>query len=269
MVEFTENLRRKCRRCKSKLPTPTSNEREAFCCRGCYEQFYRKRCRVCECDINQPTEEGEKQGRPRLICKKAKCKSAWRAGIRFGRFLQNPSPSSSDVKKGHAEAVKSSVSKRTKPGRAEPIECSEPLRSCRGWHIVAGPLLSHGAFHAATVPDGPDCKWTGGTYQRAEARNKAILEEHFKQQQRSPEAERARESEYTALIRACADWQIGERYPAAYGGDPKQAPAWKRVMGQQGTPVIGDGLDMPDFLRRSPATTSADSVDGTELRQAA
>src|ERR1700733_3071835 len=51
MVDFAETAMRKmCRnpKCRSKLPTPTSNEREAFCCRGCYSSFYLRRCRVCE-----------------------------------------------------------------------------------------------------------------------------------------------------------------------------------------------------------------------------
>jgi len=36
-------LRHYCRnpRCRSKLPDPVENTREAFCCRGCYRQFYR------------------------------------------------------------------------------------------------------------------------------------------------------------------------------------------------------------------------------------
>jgi hypothetical protein len=45
--------RRYCRnpRCRSKLLAPVENEHRAFCCRGCFEAFYRKRCLVCERDI--------------------------------------------------------------------------------------------------------------------------------------------------------------------------------------------------------------------------
>src|SRR4029077_1815480 len=41
MTEFATNLRRRCRnpKCCLKLPKPVSNEREAFCCRGCYRSF--------------------------------------------------------------------------------------------------------------------------------------------------------------------------------------------------------------------------------------
>jgi hypothetical protein len=50
MTEFATNLRRRCRnpKCRLKLPEPVSNEREAFCCRGCYRSFYRHRCLICE-----------------------------------------------------------------------------------------------------------------------------------------------------------------------------------------------------------------------------
>jgi hypothetical protein len=37
-----------CRRCRAKLSEPVSNQRSAFCCRGCHRNFYRKRCMACE-----------------------------------------------------------------------------------------------------------------------------------------------------------------------------------------------------------------------------
>jgi hypothetical protein len=74
MTEFTETaMRVHCRLCKSKLPAPVSNPQEAFCTRGCHASFYRHRCRVCEGSIVQP------QHGTRLICKKAKCRAAWKA----------------------------------------------------------------------------------------------------------------------------------------------------------------------------------------------
>ena len=39
MVDFENQKRKRCRHCKMNLPTPTSNEREAFCTRGCYRSF--------------------------------------------------------------------------------------------------------------------------------------------------------------------------------------------------------------------------------------
>jgi hypothetical protein len=44
------DLRHRCRnpRCRMKLPAPVENEHHAFCTRGCFDQFYRARCLVCE-----------------------------------------------------------------------------------------------------------------------------------------------------------------------------------------------------------------------------
>jgi hypothetical protein len=46
--------RQHCRnpRCRSKLREPVENHHHAFCCKGCFEIFYLRRCRVCERDIS-------------------------------------------------------------------------------------------------------------------------------------------------------------------------------------------------------------------------
>ena len=83
MTDFAETaMRHYCRnpKCRMKLPAPVSNDREAFCTRGCYQSFYLKRCRVCECPIEQ-----KRDGR-RLLCKKPKCRAAWQALGGFGRY---------------------------------------------------------------------------------------------------------------------------------------------------------------------------------------
>ncbi len=49
---------------------PVENEHHAFCARGCYRQFYFKHYIVCEYGL--PTGSTVR----RLICKRAKCKSA-------------------------------------------------------------------------------------------------------------------------------------------------------------------------------------------------
>jgi hypothetical protein len=83
MTEFASDLRHRCRnpKCRMKLPAPVSNDRDAFCCRTCYEIFYTHRCRVCECTIQQP-----KRGQ-RIICRKSACRNAWKAKFGFGRYL--------------------------------------------------------------------------------------------------------------------------------------------------------------------------------------
>jgi hypothetical protein len=85
MVDFAETAMRKmCRnpKCRSKLATPTSNEREAFCTKGCYQSFYLHRCLVCEQAIERTTAN-------RKICKKSKCRNALAAGLGFGWYHEN------------------------------------------------------------------------------------------------------------------------------------------------------------------------------------
>jgi hypothetical protein len=67
----------KCRRCGAKLPKPTSNELEAFCCRGCFRIYYSKRCLICE------------EASAKLLCDKRKCRIAYSGRKRhatLGRF---------------------------------------------------------------------------------------------------------------------------------------------------------------------------------------
>jgi hypothetical protein len=40
--------RHHCRRCRAKLATPTSNERSAFCSKGCHRYWYDRHCMACE-----------------------------------------------------------------------------------------------------------------------------------------------------------------------------------------------------------------------------
>src|SRR5262245_1114526 len=64
--EATSGIARKrCRNplCRSKLPTPVENEHHAFCTRGCYESFYRTRCRVCERDLRKTGKRGDENRR--------------------------------------------------------------------------------------------------------------------------------------------------------------------------------------------------------------
>ena len=53
---MTTALRHFCRHDRTKLAEPTDNPRRAFCCRGCFNSFYRSRCRVCESPVRRRTE---------------------------------------------------------------------------------------------------------------------------------------------------------------------------------------------------------------------
>jgi hypothetical protein len=136
MAEFATEGRHYCRnpKCHSKLPKPVSNEREAFCARGCHTAFYRKRCLVCEGPIER-TRDDQK------ICRKAKCRSAWRARTGFGATVAPSAaklPSKKPVNKGPKAAPK-----------RDPRSIS--------WRVVAGPPegISATAFHCATCPMAP------------------------------------------------------------------------------------------------------------------
>jgi len=126
-----ENLRHRCRnpQCRAKLPAPVTNAREAFCCCGCYTSFFRTRCRVCEELIGQPTRGA------RLICNRAKCKSAWRVGLGFGRY-----PTLS-----RAESIREvPVNKGPKMGISDDRAFS--------WQVVAaGAPISANQYHCAIV----------------------------------------------------------------------------------------------------------------------
>src|SRR5215471_18245441 len=82
MTEFTETLRHYCRnpRCRSKLASPVSNPREAFCTRGCYSSFYLHRCVACERPI-------ERKRADQKVCRKPKCRSALRDRSAFSRYM--------------------------------------------------------------------------------------------------------------------------------------------------------------------------------------
>jgi hypothetical protein len=153
MVDFENETRKRCRHCKMRLPEPTSNEREAFCTPGCYRSFYLHRCRVCEEPIEQ-----KRDGR-RMLCKRAKCRNAFSRNFVGGRYLPSSAPS-------YASKTLDFIGSKeaTKPDRA--------------WRIVAGPELTPSQLHCATVPDGPDCKWEGGSYERIEAQNRRLLKAH-------------------------------------------------------------------------------------------
>ena len=118
MTEFVTEVRHYCRnpKCRSKLPKRVSNEGEAFCARGCHTAFYRKRCLVCEGPIERNRDDQK-------ICRKAKCRSAWRARTGFGRYIASSNaklPSKKPVNKGPKEAPK-----------RDPRSLS--------WHVAAGP----------------------------------------------------------------------------------------------------------------------------------
>jgi hypothetical protein len=83
--------RQMCRnpRCRSRLPAPVSNPREAFCARGCHTQFYRRRCIACE----QPM---ERKRESQQLCGRRKCEGQFKI-LKAYRMLGRYHPSSAAV----------------------------------------------------------------------------------------------------------------------------------------------------------------------------
>ena len=126
----TEDLRYRCRQCRTRLPAPTSTQ-EAFCSRGCHTRFYRSHCRVCEAPIEQPARG------TRLTCNKAKCKNAWRTRASFGAVSY---PTLNAVKSFSERPVNTGSKVGTNDDRAW------------SWRVVAaGAPISANQYHCATV----------------------------------------------------------------------------------------------------------------------
>lgn len=145
-------MRVKCRRCEAKLDQPTSNDRSAFCCRGCFRMFYDKRCLVCEAPM-------ERKSAKQMICGKRKCRNrlgAMKGYHGMGKFIDSPRVAADGITES-ANPIKQGVFYAAK------------------WKIVAGPPLSATAFRCATVPDGPNLGWAGGSWTRIEAENRKAL----------------------------------------------------------------------------------------------
>jgi hypothetical protein len=84
-------LRHYCRnpRCGAKLKKPVENPRAAFCCRGCFASYFRRRCLVCEETYERATEHQK-------LCSRRKCRRNYNKnpiGYASPWGAQNPDPS--------------------------------------------------------------------------------------------------------------------------------------------------------------------------------
>jgi hypothetical protein len=70
---ITQAERVYCRnlRCRTKLTIPTDNHHKAFCSPYCYNQFYQRKCIVCEKEL-------PRGGRARKLCRSHKCRLDYR-----------------------------------------------------------------------------------------------------------------------------------------------------------------------------------------------
>ena len=135
MTEFTQTLRHYCRnpRCRSKLPSPASDPRKAFCTRGCHSSFYLKRCLVCEND--KPAGSTAR----RKLCRRPKCEGRYRKNSAHYSFLGADTASAANV-----------------PRSAQSTGIKSAGLDDRPCYIVAGPKITAAIYHCATLPVDPD-----------------------------------------------------------------------------------------------------------------
>jgi hypothetical protein len=80
-----------------------------------------------------------------------------------------PGQGSGSVKEGARNADKTGIKSATNSRFFTP------------WRVVAaGAPISANQYHCATIAAGPNCHWSGGDYERIEAKNTAALAAHAK-----------------------------------------------------------------------------------------
>jgi len=269
------SLRHRCRnlRCRSKLPTPIENEHHAFCTRGCYESFYRNRCRVCERDLRKTGKRGDAA---RLYCRPpANCRreaEKWPEKYAGGLWACFPE---TKLRSAHSTGLKIG----SEDDRA-------PAYALRDWRWTASPSNEPSIFDLQSVPltgraaaavafqeaRGEDADWSlydkdGLTIARIVLAHDGRY--HLRTQMTWPrmswpdhgEAKRRAMSMALAGIPLAS---IDPRLAARVKRDnetphPMGPPLNLRLSRETATPSdwkpTGDGadtLDIPDFLRRCP-----------------
>ena len=224
-------LYHRCRnpKCRVKLSPAADNKHKAFCCRGCYNSFYLKQCIVCERE--KPAGRSD-----RKFCRRPRCRSQYSRNTSFYAY---PVPNTVRATDSSKSARKSGA----KTGQFGP----------RPWRILAGPPLSVSALRAATVPDGPDNRWEGGSIERIEAANRRALEAHFDKLDSTA-------IDYCSVCGRdddLVDYKVGDRWvttcrehrapttAAAAHGVPSD---WRPCSPSS---PIDDDLPIPEFLRRT------------------
>jgi hypothetical protein len=203
-------LRHRCRsaRCGGKLKSPTDNLRRAFCCRGCFDSYYRARCLVCERPLKRKTER-------RRFCNRSACRYEFRRHPE--QFYDYPSPGSVYAANASRNPIKSGIKNGGKTGR--------------GWRKIAGPELSETSFRLAILPLDPELA------ARLDRRHAEVLEPLFKAKRRADR--KAQIKHRNAPINVLG----GYRFQGAPEIDlsPTDSPEWATA--SRWTPT-GDGDDV-------------------------
>jgi hypothetical protein len=219
MTEFTETLRHYCRnsRCRSKLPTPVSNPRDAFCTKGCHSSFYRRRCLICEQPMERRTET-------QLICGKRRCRNALQARIGLGRYVP-PSDGVSPLENPIKMGIKSGVA----GGRA--------------WRIVAGELTPT-QLHCATV----------GATEAVEAINRTNAR-HWREAN-AKAAERCSIKRHDPPVNIAGGYKFPGAPVIELPPVIELAPDTAATVEHHDLPILDD-LSIPEFLLRTPRALAA------------
>jgi hypothetical protein len=216
-------LRHRCRnaRCRCKLPAPVTNEKDAFCCRGCFESHYRKICVVCEKAFARKRDDQATCGRP-------KCQRALRLYPEqfLRKWVQVP-----------AVNVKGSETLINRASKAATGPRSQPNRPWRQRISLWSPdqLMSPEALRLATL--GPE------RIIELERSQRALVEAFL----HSPDPERAAEREalYVATVKRLRDRGYGR---------PVAAAAFRSLVGCNWAPspnIDPAGVpEIPEFLQR-------------------
>ena len=144
MTDFAAKLRHHCRnpRCRSKLSAPVSNEREAFCCRGCYSSFYLHRCLVCEAPLERTTGN-------RKVCRKAKCRNALKGRFGLGGYHTPQSTKLTQEMPGSID-----LNRPLKGDRPSPIGAARSNLTRNAMHTE---FFGGGRWREVVSPDGIVC----------------------------------------------------------------------------------------------------------------
>jgi hypothetical protein len=129
-------LRHRCRnpRCGTKLKRPADNPRDAFCCVGCFESYFRGRCLICE----RPFKRKRKAEHQRFC--RPKCQKGFQRHRE--RFLG-----------GWYQASVLSVATLRNPIK---LGLKIGIKGGRPFRLVAGPALSPAGFRLAALSLDPD-----------------------------------------------------------------------------------------------------------------
>jgi hypothetical protein len=240
---MTVALRHRCRnpKCRTKLPAPVESEHHAFCCRGCFESFYRNRCRVCEKDLRLT---GKEPGKRRMYCRAPNTCAAeaqkW-PHIYALPAADGPSPQIS------AQMLRSAHSTGPEIGIAGPARC---LRDWRwgGDENFDWSLYDEAGLTIARLVLGPDGRYQLRSPITTPPQSWADLEEA------------KRSAEGFALMAMAVDPKLAARIAkdnsAPHPMGPPRKSAWPTAETSADLKIREAGLDtdpesIPGFLRRT------------------